>query len=251
VRPAIELCDLSFAYSGGPPVLREISLSVPGGARCLLFGANGAGKTTLLRVLGGRHLVPEGAARVLGEAAFHATTLVHRAAFIGGDFPFDADVEVGEILAHQPDVDAERLERVVRVLEVDVGWHMNRVSSGQRRRVQILLHLLRPLEVLLLDEVTADLDVAARADLLDLLRDDSERLGTTILYATHVLDGLEAWATHLLYLRGGRVARYARLDEVPEIEALRVRGEPSPLWRLCLDWLRAEQSRGDSGDARA
>jgi CCR4-NOT complex subunit CAF16 len=239
--PPIEVRDLDFAYPGGPLVLRGLSLSLPAGARTLLIGANGAGKSTLLRILGGRHLIPEAAVRVLGEPAFHSTELVRRVSFIGGPFPFDADLEVGEILARQQAVDPARLEEVLQILDVDVRWHMHRVSDGQRRRVQILLHLMRPLEVVLLDEVTADLDVIARTDLLAFLRHDAERRGTTVVYATHVLDGQEAWATHLVYLRAGRVARAGRLEEISELASLRASGQTSPLLRLCERWLREER----------
>ena len=91
-------------------------------------------------------------------------------------------------------------------------------SDGQRRRVQIFLGLLRPFRILLLDEVTVSLDVVVRVDLLEYLKKESiERecmlflnllfdyckaysmyLGT-ILYATHIFDGLEDWPTHLHY----------------------------------------------------
>ena len=57
--------------------------------------------------------------------------------------------------------------------------------------------------MLLLDEVTTDLDVIARGDLLAFLRAQP----TTILYATHILEGLEDWATHLAYLDGGQDRR--------------------------------------------
>jgi CCR4-NOT complex subunit CAF16 len=238
---AIAVRDLTFAYAGADPVLRSVSLTVPAGARCLLIGANGAGKTTLLRILGGRHMVPEEAVRILGEPAFHATHLVNRVAFIGGQFPFNVDVTVSEVLAGQSGLDLMRLKRVLSVLDVDLRWRMNRVSDGQRRRVQVLLHLARPLEVILLDEVTADLDVLARADLLALLHEDSVSHGTTFLYATHVLDGLESWATHLAYLRHGQIARMSPLGEIPELVELQSERQSAPLLRLCERWLRQER----------
>jgi CCR4-NOT complex subunit CAF16 len=183
-------------------------------------------------------MVPEHAARVLGRAAFHDATLAAEVAFIGGDFPFDVDVTVAEILAHRPAADPTRRERVRALLGVEPGWHMNRVSSGQRRRVQILLHLERPARVVFLDEVTADLDVLARADLLTLLAEDSAGAGTTILYATHVLDGLDAWATHVLLLRAGRIELFAPLHQIDDYAALRTGGVVSPLLRWLEGRLR-------------
>ena len=75
---------------------------------------------------------------------------------------------------------------------------MHQVSDGQRRRVQIFLGLIRPFKVLLLDEVTVSLDVVVRQDLLRWLKRESETRKATVLYATHIFDGLDDWPTHLL-----------------------------------------------------
>jgi CCR4-NOT complex subunit CAF16 len=222
--PAVVVRGLDFRYHGAQRLaLARIELTLAPGCRCLLIGRNGAGKTTLLRVLAGKHLIPADQVRILGRPAFHDTSLPDRVMFLGGRFPFRMDVTVRE--------------RLVAMLDIDPDWHMDRVSDGQRRRVQLLLGLLAPAEVLLLDEVTSDLDLVARADLLDFLRDESRR-GATILYATHVLDELEEWATHLALMEGGRMLRLEALGKVPELAALRAAGVPSPLTRLVLGWLR-------------
>jgi CCR4-NOT complex subunit CAF16 len=237
VTPAIEINDLTFAYPGtARPVLDRVSLSIPAGARCLLLGANGVGKSTLLRVVAGRHMLPGEVVRVLGRAAFHDTTLSGDVAFLGGPFPFSADIAVGEVLARRPGVDPARRRQVLDILEVDPAWRMHQVSDGQRRRVQILLDLERGPSVILLDEVTAELDVLARADLLRYLRAESEQRGVTVLYASHVLEGLGAWATHLLFLSPGRVRRFAPLRDVPELA-----GDVG-LHELCEQWMREDRA---------
>jgi CCR4-NOT complex subunit CAF16 len=243
-EPAISVSRLSFTYPGeARPVLSGLSLAVPARSRALLIGANGAGKSTLLSILAGHYLIDPGAARVLGRPAFHDTALAEKVTFLGGEFPFRSDVAVSEILARRPGRDPEREARLLKVLGVEPRWRMHRVSDGQRRRVQILLGLLRPSEVLLLDEVTTDLDVVARADLLAFLREETEARGATILYATHILDGLDAWATHLAYLAGGEIRLMSGLAEIPELAALRAQGASSPLLRLVDRWLRAGNGR--------
>jgi CCR4-NOT complex subunit CAF16 len=235
----IEVKGLDFAYGPGEPlVLRGLELTVAGGSRCLLVGANGAGKTTLLAVLGGRYMVPQERVRVLGQPAFHDTSLVARVAYLGGGFPFDADIPVKDILAGQPPHDAGRLERLLEVLQVDPAWRMHQVSAGQRRRVQILLHLLLPRELLLLDEITTDLDLVARADLLRFLKAECTERGAAIVYATHIFDGLEDWATHLAFMDGGRMRWMGRLDDIRELSDLREARVSSPLYRLVERWLR-------------
>lgn len=219
--PAIEVRDLDFRYASGEQlVLTEIRLALPAGSRCLVVGRNGAGKSTLLEILAGRRMIPPAAAQVLGRPAFHDTSLSRRVSYVGGSFPFDADMPVSEILQAHRSADPRRLERLVETLGVDLGWRMSRVSSGQRRRVQLLLGLLHPVEVLLLDEVTTDLDLLARLDLLALLRSESVATGVTILHATHIFDRLDGWATHVLHLERGRVRRFVHVEELSGSQSL-------------------------------
>lgn len=77
---------------------------------------------------------------------------------------------------------------------------MHAISDGQRRRVQIVLGLLEPWDVLLLDEVTVDLDVLVRQDLLRFLEKETIERGATIVYATHIFDGISDWATHIAHI---------------------------------------------------
>lgn len=115
---------------------------------------------------------------------------------------------------------------------INPRWRMHRVSDGQRRRVQICLGLLREFRVLLLDEVTVDLDVLARAALMRFLRDECETRGTTVVYCTHIFDGLEGWPTHLAYVAGGRLRLFGAVGDIPELN----RG--ARLMDVVLEWLR-------------
>ncbi len=237
--PIVEVRHLDFRYRNDDRVaLRDFNLALPHGVRCLLIGANGAGKSTLLSILAGKHMVPEDAVRVLGRPAFHDTSLVNEVSILGGPFPFDVDIAVSAVLAAQPAADPERQAELVELLGVDPTWHMHRVSDGQRKRVQLLLGLLRPSRLLLLDEVTTDLDVVARADLLKFMKRETTTRGATILYATHILDGLDAWATHMAFIDRGELKLLARLDQIKELEELREAGITSPLLRVVDRWLR-------------
>jgi CCR4-NOT complex subunit CAF16 len=170
--------------------------------------------------------------RVLGGSAFHDPSLSSRVEFLGGRFPFEVDLRVDEILARQLDVDVARRDRLIDVLGVDTTWHMHAVSDGQRRRVQLLLGLMRPRDVLLLDEITTDLDLIARQDLLAFLREESER-GTTILYATHIFDTLDRWATDVLYIVAGKVVLDTPVDAIAELAN-------RPLVSIVEGWLRRD-----------
>ena len=243
-HPAVEVRGLSFAYQPGEPaVLHEIDVVIQPGVRCLLAGPNGAGKTTLLRILGGRHMVGRDRVRVLGRPAFHDTSLAGEVDFLGGVFDFREDVRVGAIVDGVIGVDPPRRERLIEVLGVDLDWHMHAVSDGQRKRVQILLGLLHPKRLLLLDEITTDLDLLARQDLLEFLRAESVEQGTTIIYASHILDRLERWATHLAYMVGGRLELIEPLEAIPELVALVEAGSSAPILALLERWMKRDSGR--------
>ena len=58
-----------------------------------------------------------------------------------GDFP------AGKMIRNVPGIPTERIERLMKVLDVNPEWRMHQVSDGQRRRVQLCLGLLRPFQV--------------------------------------------------------------------------------------------------------
>ena len=66
-------------------------------------------------------------------------------------------------------------------------------------------------QVLLLDEITVDMDVVGRLDLLKFFTEECEVRGATIIYATHIFDGLEKWVTHVAYLADGHL----KIGELP------------------------------------
>jgi CCR4-NOT complex subunit CAF16 len=75
----------------------------------------------------------------------------------------------------------ERRDQLLSILDVDLDWRMHQISDGERRRVQLVMGLMGPWDVLLLDEVTVDLDVLVRHDLLEFLKQETESRNATIL----------------------------------------------------------------------
>jgi CCR4-NOT complex subunit CAF16 len=67
------------------------------------------------------------------------------------------------------------------------------------------LGLLKPFKVLLCDEITVDLDILGRLDLLAFLADECKERGATVIYATHIFDGMEAWMTHIAFASNGEL----------------------------------------------
>ncbi|OAY76945.1 ABC transporter I family member 19-like [Ananas comosus] len=249
-RSGIEVRGLHFAYDGQPPLFVSFDLEVAPGSRCLLIGANGSGKTTLLKILAGKHMVGgRDVVRVLNSSAFHDTELVCNGdlAYLGGswsktigsagDVPLQGDFSAEHMIFGVEGVDPVRREKLIDLLDIDLDWRMHKVSDGQRRRVQICMGLLHPYKVLLLDEVTVDLDVVTRMDLLDFFKEECEQREATIVYATHIFDGLESWATHVAYIQDGELRRSAKMSDVHELKSA------ENLLSVVESWLHSEVKR--------
>ncbi|CAI5937665.1 unnamed protein product [Closterium sp. NIES-64] len=183
---------------------------------------------------------------------------------VEGEVPLQGDFSAEHMIYGVADVDAARRDHLVELLDIDLTWRMHRVSDGQRRRVQICMGLLRPFQgggrrsvqicmgllrpfqVLLLDEVTVDLDVVARMDLLSFFQEECEERGATVVYATHIFDGLESWASHLAFVSSGKLQRLESVDQSTQQSA--DSHKPSALQLPSLlemvePWLREDKAK--------
>ncbi|CAJ2507309.1 Uu.00g084950.m01.CDS01 [Anthostomella pinea] len=246
--PEIKVNDLTYKFPNYPTGIRNISLSVPPRSRTLLIGANGAGKTTLLRLLAGKRLAPSGTINVSGVDPFKDG--LEGVTYLGLEWVLNpivrTDIGVSELLRSVGgDAYPARRDELVGVLDIDVRWRMSAVSDGERRRVQLAMGLVRPWTVLLLDEITVDLDVLSRAEFLAWLKRETEIRECTIVYATHILDNLAGWPTHLVHMHLGRVREWGTADRfLGETAALESTGN-SRLGELVLGWLRKDlEERG-------
>ena len=155
-----------------------------------------------------------------------------------------ADIPVHKMMERLQHSYPERRDELVEMLGIDLNWRMHQLSDGQRRRVQLLLGLIRPFKILLLDEITTSLDVCVRQDLLRWLENESNVRGATIVYATHIFDGLDDWPTHLTYLTdSGEAGWQGRLDELEYYQELKEQKHPAKMLAVADHWLRKELVR--------
>lgn len=247
--PQVQTKNLSYDFQDASNGLSDVSLSLPRGSRTLLIGANGAGKTTLLRLLSGKRLAPSNSILINGADPFSAT--VEGVTYLGLEWVLNpivrTDVRVDRLLASVGgDAYPERRDELIAVLDIDTNWRMHAVSDGERRRVQLAMGLIRPWTTLLLDEVTVDLDVFSRTRFLGWLKGETEGRGATVVYATHVLDGVGAWATHLVHMHLGTVREWGPAGEF--LEDVTAEDGLSLLGTLVLKWLKQDlEDRGPRG----
>lgn len=249
--PDIDVRNLSYTFPDRSLGLTNINLHLPAGSRTLLIGANGAGKTTLLRLLSGKRLAPAGTVSIAGVDPFAAG--LEGVTYLGVEWVLNpivrTDIDVPSLLKSiGGDAYPERRDELVKILDIDLRWRMHAVSDGERRRVQLAMGLIRPWDVLLLDEITVDLDLLSRKNFLDWLKTETERRKATVVYATHILDNLVGWPTHVAHMHLGRVKAFGEMQAyLDHVEKDRVSEETgnSRLSELVLQWLKEDlEERG-------
>lgn len=208
---AVTITDAEFRY-GPTAALREVSVSLPRGSATALLGPNGAGKSTLLNGIAG--LIAPHSGKV---TVHHRPGTRRRAAYVLQNVKANEalPVTVREVvqmgrysgcITWRRAGDRDR-EAATEAMERTGVAHLarrpfSRLSGGERQRVLLAQGLAAGLDLLLLDEPGAGLDMQSLAAIREVMRQETER-GVTVVFATHHLD--EARAADNVILLAGRV----------------------------------------------
>ncbi len=212
----VSLDRVELSYRPGAPVLRNLTFALQPGAFRWLLGPSGAGKTSLLRLLTLSARPTGGRLRVLGHAIDTARrqdlpALRRRIGMVFQDFrllphlsAFD-NVALPLRLAGRPEAqlraDVAEMLRWVG-LEQAAASRPGALSGGEQQRVAIARAVVTRPALLLADEPTGNLDEAQAGRLMGLLA-ELNRLGTTVVVATHNMALVERHPAAALRLAGG------------------------------------------------
>ncbi len=229
----LHLNNVSFGYSH--QILAQINLEIKSGEVVALLGQNGAGKSTLLNLAAGKLPPNSGAVLWQGknisefsrraiaqqialvaqaeELQFSLTALEYvlagrfaQTAGIGFDSPSDIEIALQTLVATDASQFASR--------------SFNQLSSGEKQRVVLARSLTQQPQILLLDEPTANLDLAHQFPLLELVRQLAHQHQLGILFVTHEINLAAEFADRVALLKHGKIIALGNSDEVMTAELL-------------------------------
>lgn len=195
-------------------VIRGINFSLHEGERIALVGNNGAGKSSLLRLMAGISLPQEGSVSVLGEVT-HRSSLEQLAGRVAYIFQNSSEMFIEDSVRKE----VAYFLKTRRIQEADkqIAHVLDRfrltplqerdarlLSGGQQRRVTLAIGAAMKPSLMLLDEPTANLDLATREELIGVLNELDQYVRTTVI-ATHDMQLVTQWASRVIVLHNGRV----------------------------------------------
>jgi subfamily B ATP-binding cassette protein MsbA len=222
----VEFDRVSFEYTPGTLVLKDVSFAAPAGSTTALVGSSGSGKSTLIslvmafnRPLGGRVLVDGQDLATVRLRDYRA----HLGVVLQDNFLFDGTI--GENIAYgKPHASHEEIVAAGRIAHCDefvhafekgyatvVGERGVRLSGGQRQRVSIARAILANPRILILDEATSSLDSESEAFIQDGLR--TLRKGRTTFVIAHRLSTIQS-ADQILVLERGEIVERGRHEQL-------------------------------------
>jgi ABC-type cobalamin/Fe3+-siderophores transport system ATPase subunit len=226
----LEARNITVRY-GARLAVSAVSLQLEPRRVTAIIGPNGAGKSTIMRTLNGglepasgeilldsrplvsysRRAIAKRIAVVAQEADLRFPVTVFEFV-LGGRYAWAGTAGWGWETSHDVEV-AQEVLRETQLEEFNRRL-MNELSGGERQRAVLARALATEAGILLLDEPTANLDLAHQATILALVRQRCDSRGTSALVVTHDINLAAEFSNHILLMKEGRTVAFGEPDEV-------------------------------------
>ena len=247
----LEVQNISINY-GVCAVVQDVSLTLCSGKIIALLGANGAGKTTLLKSFNAGLPIAKGLILLNDKplSSFSRREIAREIAVIGQETETKFPVSVLEFVlagrfAHGVSFGwetAEDLQMAVDCLkQCDLANYaarqMNQLSGGERQRVVLARALATNAKILLLDEPTANLDLAHQALMFRLIKERCETSDVSAIVITHDLNLASEFADEIILLKNGEILakgapeKVLTEDNLQEVFGVKVLLDENPVSR--------------------
>ena len=204
----IDVCNLTKDYGFGRGVF-DVSFHIDAGEVFGFLGPNGAGKSTTIRHLMGFSKPDKGEARVFGKETFRQyNEILRHVGYIPGEIALPSGLTGWEFLRMMQSMqkcrDDDRLEKLLRVFELDPSGDTKRMSLGIKRKLAVVAAFMNDPDVLILDEPTSGLDPVMQAVFVEYIQKEKKR-GKTILLSSHIFSEVDATCDRIAIIKDGRI----------------------------------------------
>lgn len=195
----------------------ECTMEVPVGQVTGLIGRNGAGKSTAFKSILGLIRTDGGTIEVFGKNVNDLTTKdKEQIGVVLADSGFSGYLSIKDLIpmlnAMYADFSKEKFVKDCERMELPLNRKIKDFSTGMKRKLQILAALSHNARLLVLDEPTAGLDVVARDELLNLLREYVEDGERSVIISSHISSDLEGLCDDVYMIENGKIILHEETD---------------------------------------
>jgi len=228
---AIQTSKLSKDYGLGHGLF-DLDLTVTPQEVFGFLGPNGAGKSTTIRCLMGMIRPTFGSAHIFGLDCLRDSVEVKRkVGYMPGDMPQFGSLRGREVVAYlgglRGNIDTALIRKIAERFDLDLGRRFREYSSGNKKKLGILLAFMHKPDLLILDEPTGGLDPLNQQEFYRLVNETRDA-GATIFLSSHILSEVEHVCDRVGIVRSGRLVKVADLDEIHSIRLHRLEIEFAP-----------------------
>jgi ABC-2 type transport system ATP-binding protein len=222
---AIRTQGLTKDYGGGHGLF-DLDLTVLAGEVFGYLGPNGAGKTTTIRQLMGLAFPTHGSASIFDlDCHRQAVEIKRHVGYVPGEPPQFGGLRGREIIAYLGSmaggVDQARVKALCDRLQLDVSRRYREYSSGNKKKLLLVIAFMHQPRLLILDEPTSGLDPLNQQEFYAMVR-EARKDGATVFLSSHVLSEVEHVCDRVGIIRAGRLVNVASLEQLHEIRMHRV-----------------------------
>ncbi len=222
---AIRTEGLTKDYGAGRGLF-DLDLDVREGEVFGYLGPNGAGKTTTIRQLMALAYPTRGRASIFGlDCHRQAVEVKRHVGYVPGEAPQFGGLRGREVIAYlgamAGGVDQVHVKELCQRLELDVSRRYREYSSGNKKKLLLVIAFMHRPKLLILDEPTSGLDPLNQQVFYSMVREVRQG-GATVFLSSHVLSEVEHVCDRVGIIRAGRLVNVASLEDLHEIRLHRV-----------------------------
>ncbi|MFN8419324.1 MAG: ABC transporter ATP-binding protein [Anaerolineae bacterium] len=225
LQPAVQTQGLTKSYHRGQrPALDHLTLTVNRGEIFGYLGPNGAGKTTTIRMLLDLIRPTSGSASLLGLDAQHDSVEIHkRIGFLPGELNLWQNLTAKQAITylHQlrghDDSAMRYAHELAERLQLDLGKPIRSYSTGNKRKIGLVIAMMHKPELLILDEPTSGLDPLMQ-QIFNQLVTEVRSEGRTVFLSSHILSEVQAICERVAIIRDGKLQAVERVSDLTRVK---------------------------------